>query len=113
MSEAEVVMAFVRWLEADGWTARTEVAFADVVAERGQKTLVAEAKGVTASAGLDIDTLYGQLLRRMADVPGHAQFAVVVPEQVVSMAVRVPAHVRQLLRIVVYGVDPDGTVRRH
>jgi len=42
-----------------------EVEFADVYAERGVERLYAEAKGRTAAIGLDVDTLYGQLLRRM------------------------------------------------
>ena len=48
-------------------TVRREVNFVDVYAERGDERLYAEAKGPTTSPGLDVDTLYGQLLRRMKD----------------------------------------------
>ena len=77
-SEAEVVAAFTAWLERQGWDVRTEVEFADVVAERSGEKLIAEAKGVTTAPGLDVDTLYGQLLRRM--VPDeHVRYGVIVP----------------------------------
>src|SRR4051794_5503992 len=61
--EARVVDAFCRWLEAEGWSTTPEVEFADALAERGSERLYIEAKGRTSSAGLDVDTLYGQLLR--------------------------------------------------
>lgn len=108
-TEAEVVAAFVRWLEADGWTMRTEVAWADVVAERGNERLIAEAKGMTSEPGLDIDTLYGQLLRRI--IPDEdVRYAVVLPAPLVAKAMRVQDSVRALLKINVYGVEADGRV---
>jgi len=109
LSEAEVVAAFVRWLEPQGWNVRTEVEWADVVAERGRERLVAEAKGSTTSPGLDIDTLYGQLLRRMVPDDG-VRYAVVLPAQLVPKATRVHDSVRARLGIDVYGVDADGSV---
>jgi hypothetical protein len=108
-SEADVVAAFVNWLEQEGWRVSTEVDWADVVAERGSERLVAEAKGRTSEPGLEVDTLYGQLLRRMA--PGdRTQYAVVVPEALVPVAERVHLFVRRLLDVAVYGVSSDGTV---
>jgi hypothetical protein len=77
--EKRVVDAFVAWLEENGWTTDTEVNFVDVCARRGDERLYAEAKGRTAAVGLDVDTLYGQLLRRMADPGAGARYAVVVP----------------------------------
>lgn len=74
--ESEVVAAFVAWLRSEGWTVKTEVDFADVVAERGGERLVAEAKGVTSEPGLDVDTMYGQLLRRM-DPATQSTYAIV------------------------------------
>jgi hypothetical protein len=68
--EKRVVDAFAAWLQENGWTADTEVNFVDVCARRGDERLYAEAKGRTAAIGLDVDTLYGQLLRRIAD-PGE------------------------------------------
>lgn len=109
--EARVVAAFCRWLEEDGWTTSTEVDFCDVVAEREGNRMYAEAKGRTKAMGLDVDTLYGQLLRRMplADDPS-ATFAVVVPTEAVSAALRVPERLRVKLRIRIFEVDELGSV---
>jgi hypothetical protein len=105
--EKRVVDAFVAWL---GWTTETEVNFVDVCARRGDERLYAEAKGRTAAIGLDVDTLYGQLLRRMADPGTGARYAVVVPTAAAQAALRVPAWVRQRLDVDVYEVDGDGRV---
>lgn len=110
--EARVVEAFCAWLSAQGWHYQREVAFVDVVGDRAGHRVYAEAKGRTAATGLDIDTLYGQLLRRMpANQVGEAVFAVVVPDTAVKAAERVPIRVRELLGIEVYGVDADGIIR--
>jgi hypothetical protein len=111
MNEAAVVAAFCAALRADGWNVRTEVDHIDVVATRDGRELYAEAKGTTTSAGLDVDTMYGQLLRRMSEepVPGR-RFAVVVPGKVLPAVVRVPAFVRAQLMIDVYVVDEAGRV---
>jgi hypothetical protein len=110
--ERRVVDAFAGWLEAGGWHVRREVDFCDLLASRDSETLYTEAKGRTAAVGLDVDTLYGQLLRRMpiAEDPA-ARFAVVVPTEGAAAAARVPPRVRQLLRIDLYEVDVKGTVR--
>jgi hypothetical protein len=63
-----------------------------------------------AAIGLDVDTLYGQLLRRMADPAAGARYAVVVPAAAVQAALRVPAWVRHRLSIKVYEVDDAGQV---
>ena len=110
--EKRVVDAFVAWLRKEGWTAETEVNFVDVYARRGDERLYAEAKGRTAAIGLDVDTLYGQLLRRMADPAAGARYAVVVPTAAVPAALRVSAWVRQRLSINVYEVDDAGQVHR-
>jgi hypothetical protein len=109
--EQRVVEAFAVWLEADCWQVRREVAFCDLVACRDGETLYVEAKGRTAAMGLDVDTLYGQLLRRMpiAEVPA-ARFAVVVPSEGAAAAVRVSRRVRQLMRIELYEVDGGDAV---
>jgi hypothetical protein len=78
--EERVVKAYAGWLERSGWTVSREVEFVDVYAERGEERLYAEAKGRTAAIGLDVDTLYGQLLRRMKDPATNARYAVVVPD---------------------------------
>lgn len=109
--EERVVSAFCDWLADDGWIVQREVEYCDVVARRGDETLFAEAKGRTAAIGLDVDTLYGQLLRRapLHDT-GAARFGVVVPTSARAAALRVPEATRHLLRITVYLVDEDGRV---
>jgi hypothetical protein len=111
-----VVPAFRRWLEAQGWETETEAEFVDLVARRGNETIYAEAKGRTKSRpGAGLDSLYGQLLRRMpADEVGdpNVRFAVVVPTGAEAAALRVPRRVRDLLRIDVYAVSDDGQVEK-
>lgn len=91
---------FAQWLRAQGWNVETEVEWADVVATRGDERLVAEAKGSTLAPNLDIDTAYGQLLRRMSDDSRHVRYAIVVPERHVGGALRVPAAIRRTPRCV-------------
>lgn len=80
-TEAGVVADFVVSLEAQGWTVTTEVGWADVVAERGAERLIAEAKGLTSAVGLDVDTMFGRLLRRTKASDDLTRYAVVVPEK--------------------------------
>lgn len=88
-----------------------EVAFVDVYAERGVNRLYAEAKGRTSDPGLDVDTAYGQLLRRMSDIGPNVRYAIVVPAGTEGVALRVPRPVRELLHVDVYTVDDEGAVR--
>jgi hypothetical protein len=109
--EQRVVDAFCRHLEGDGWVVSREVAFCDVVAERDGEVIYAEAKGRTKEIGLDVDTLYGQLLRRMPISDASiSRFAVVVPSAAVAAATRVSPRVREMLRIDVYEVADDDRV---
>jgi hypothetical protein len=108
--ERRVVEAYMAWLEHSNWTVQREVDFVDVYAERGAERLYAEAKGRTSSPGLDVDTLYGQLLRRMRDPQPGARYAVVVPTAALNAALRVPAWVRSRLSVDVYEVDDNATV---
>jgi len=108
--EERVVTAYAGWLQRNGWTVTREAGFVDIYAERGPEKLYAEAKGRTSSAGLDVDTLYGQLLRRMNDPATDARYAVVVPTAALQAALRVPAWVRDRLHIDVYEVDDVGVV---
>lgn len=110
MIEAEVVRAFVIWLERQGWSVRTDVDFIDVVADLDGLTLLAEAKGTTASAGLDVDTAYGQLLRRINLGRDTETYALVIPASAQTAAKRVATEVRSLLRINLYVVADDGAV---
>jgi len=97
-----------------GDTVSPEVAFCDIRAERSDRVMYAEAKGRTTSPGLDVDTLYGQLLRRMPpEEVGQATFAVVLPTSALAAVLRVPARVRRLLGIEVYSVAEDGSVVHH
>lgn len=109
--EQRIVNAFAAWLEQRGWQVRREVDFCDLVAIRSEETLYVEAKGRTKALGLDVDTLYGQLLRRMpiAEDPA-ARFAVVVPSEGSKAALRVSARARDLLRIDLFEVDKAGQV---
>ncbi|HVE45800.1 MAG TPA: DUF1643 domain-containing protein [Acidimicrobiales bacterium] len=112
-SEAVVVAGFSTWLRSRGWDVETEVDWADVVATRGVERLVAEAKGSTLAPNLDIDTGYGQLLRRMSDDSDGVRYAIVVPERHVAGALRVPEAIRRTLQLDVYGVDDAGNVTAH
>lgn len=109
--ETRVVWAFKAYLEAQGWTVQLEVARVDVLAHRDGETLYAEAKGRTMAPSVDVDTLYGQLLRRMpSDADSRVRFAVVVPDGRRREALRVPARIRALLGIEVYTVSDAGLV---
>lgn len=111
--EARVVAAFCDWLRLDGWQVRTEVRFVDVFAAKGGVTMLAEAKGITSAPGLDVDTAYGQLLRRMpTEDRTHERYALVVPDEALTAALRVPSRVRALLGLEVFAVAQDGTVTR-
>ena len=109
--EARVVAAFCEYLRAQGWTVTTEVAWCDVRAERDGAVIYAEAKGRTSAPGLNVDTGYGQLLRRMpAEDEPSTRYAVVVPTEALHFAERVPPRVRQSLRLDIYAVDSGGAV---
>lgn len=111
--EKRVVDTFCAWLESKGWTVKREVKFVDVVAERGDERLYAEAKGRTECIGLDVDTLYGQLLRRMSnDEVEKARFGVVVSEEGRAAALRVPERVRSILNIDVFIVSEAGEIQQ-
>jgi hypothetical protein len=112
MTEAEVQAAFVLHLIERGWDVRTDNPdYTDVIAKRGAERLVAEVKGDTSSPGLDIDTAYGQLLRRM-DGDEMTDYAVVVPERARAAALRVSESVRRRLNVTVFVVDDLGRVHR-
>ncbi len=110
--EHEIVAVFLHWLRSDGWEVSTEVAWADVAAVREGERFVCEVKGKTSEVGLDVDTVYGQLLRRMADESG-TRYAIVVPSAAIRAALRVPERVRERLGITVYEVAEDDTVTAH
>jgi hypothetical protein len=112
-SEAPVEAAFKRWLESEGWRVIAEAgSWADVIAERGDERLIGEVKGHTSSTGLDIDTMFGQLLRRMK--PGAATtWALIVPTRSLTAVLRVPLDVRQRIGIRVFEVRDDDSVTEH
>lgn len=109
--EARVVAAFCDYLRAEGWEVEREVKFVDVLAKKGDVTLYAEAKGRTEAIGLDVDTLYGQLLRRVPEEGMNSVLGVVVPEKAVTAALRVPQWIRDRLRVHVWAVSDDDRVR--
>lgn len=113
-SEAPVERAFKLWLQQEGWRLINDTgSWADVIAERGNERLIGEVKGHTGSStGLDVDTMFGQLLRRME--PGKATtWAVIVPTRSLRAVLRVPLQVRQVLGIRVFEVQDDDTVVEH
>ena len=112
-SETQVQCDFKVWLKSHGWEIMPKAKddHIDVRARRAANELIAEVKGHTSSPGLDLDTAYGQLLRRMTTDDPNVLYAIVVPAAVCKAAERVPAWVHELLRITVYLVDRDGTVR--
>lgn len=112
--EQKVTEAFGAWLVANDWTVQYEVDWLDILAERSGERLYVEAKGRTSSPGLDVDTAFGQLLRRMPTIDDQLNtFALVVRDEPRSVraAVRVPLRIRHTLRIAVYAVSDDGAVR--
>ena len=112
--EERVIQAFCAFLEEQGWETEREVKFVDVVAQKDGHRIFAEAKGRTAAIGLDVDTMFGQLLRRMPqERPGpDTRFAVVVPTEASAAVERVPAWVRSELGIDLYVVSQDGSVAK-
>lgn len=85
----------------------------DVIAQRGDERLIGEVKGYTAgNTGLDIDTMFGQLLRRMK--PGAATtWAVIVPSRSLIAVLRVPVEIRSALGIRVFEVRDNDEVVEH
>ncbi|MEU8617562.1 hypothetical protein [Streptomyces sp. NPDC048623] len=111
--EDRVTDTFRTWLLTGGWTPVDPTdRWTDLEAVRGQERLICEAKGRTSEKGIDADIAYGQLLRRMTSQNPHTRYALVVPSSSAKAATRVPAHVRQLLRIDVYEVTDDNRVCR-
>lgn len=109
--EKRVVSAFAEYLERAGWTVTFEQNFCDIVVTRDGQEMWVEAKGRTAAVGLDVDTMYGQILRRMPPEPTEiTAFAVVVPEAARTAALRIPRWVRQALKIDVYVVSDTDSV---
>ena len=109
--ERRVVDAFELWLTNEGWTVEREVEFLDLLAQRAGDRLHVEAKGRTAAIGTDVDTMYGQILRRMPIAEdAEARFAVVVPSEAQTAVLRVSPRLRELLRIDVYVVDESDHV---
>ncbi|MFC8441152.1 hypothetical protein ACFUJT_23675 [Streptomyces griseoincarnatus] len=109
--EDRVTDAFRAWLLGEGWTpVEPTDRWTDLEAVRGEERLICEAKGRTKEKGIDADIAYGQLLRRMTSQDARIRYALVVPSSSVKAAERVPAHVRELLRIDVYEVTDDNTV---
>jgi hypothetical protein len=86
----------------------------DALAHRGNETIYAEVKGRTKSRpGAGLDTLYGQLLRRMpVEEVGdpNTRFAVVIPTGAEAAALR-NALAAGLLTVAVLGDEPDSALR--
>lgn len=113
-SENIIEAAFAAYLAGRGWDVQRQMDYCDVVATKDGDTLKAEVKGRTGtSMGLDVDTLFGQLLRRFpADEDVSFIPAIVVPAEALAKIHRIPAWVLQKLRIKVFTVTEDGTVEQ-
>ncbi|WP_433077745.1 hypothetical protein ACQP1P_35355 [Dactylosporangium sp. CA-052675] len=108
-----VTEAFRNWLLAEGWTPVTPTdPWADVEAVRGAQRLIGEVKGTTSEPGTDADIAYGQLLRRMTGETDAVRYALIVPTGAVNAVRRVPARIRDQLRIDLYEVTARGEVRQ-
>lgn len=113
LKEADVLARFSAYLKREGWdvppTPRGD--YPDVNArhrETGTR-LIGEVKGHTSEPGLDTDTAYGQLLRRMVtESEPETRYALVGPESLRAKIERVPGHVREKLRIEVWLVPDSG-----
>lgn len=111
MREAEVQAAFVAHLLERGWDPTVDGAdHVDVRARRGAELLVAEVKGDTGSPGTDVDTLVGQLLRRI-DPEVDERYVLVVTERLLAKVQRIDDRVLERLGIEVAVVDDLGGVR--
>lgn len=113
MKEADALARFAAHLDGEGWevppTPRGDFPDVDARHRETGARLVAEVKGHTSAPGLDTDTAYGQLLRRMGTDPEPAtRYALVVPDALRWHVERVPAHVRRTLRVEVWLVPDDG-----
>jgi hypothetical protein len=112
-SEATVIEVFSTWLAERGWECAPLPPHGDhpdIDARHPDgRRLVVEAKGFSRDAGADLDTGYGQLLRRMKGEPATT-YALVVAGTVVRFAQRVPSDVRSSLGIALYAVDAGGKV---
>lgn len=113
MKEAEVLVSFAAHLDHEGWdvppTPRGDFPDVDARHRETGARLVAEVKGHTTEPGLDTDTAYGQLLRRMGTEPEPStRYVLVVPESLRGKAERVSAHVREVLDVEVWLVPDDG-----
>lgn len=110
-SEAQVEADFVAWLEARGWTRAQRVGHADVTMVRDDVRLIGEVKGRTSSPGTDVDTMFGQLLRRIDIGRSDDVYAVAVPPELETVVGRVPSDVLYALKVGVFVVDRNGSVR--
>ena len=111
MTEKQVEDAFAAHLRADGWDVSTNNRdYVDLLAKRGSEVIVAELKGHTSSPGLDVDTGYGQLLRRMDPEQASVRYALVVPATLRKHVTRVCQGVRERLGVELYVVDDDGAI---
>ena len=113
MKESEVQDAFAKYLRERGWRVDTDNDdYTDVIARRDGELLIAEVNGTTTSPGLDVDTAYGQLLRRIRDRPEQVRYALVVPDSAHRAALGVSDEVRRRIGIDVWTVNESGSVQR-
>lgn len=113
LTEAQVEDAFCTFLQAQGWqTSVRNPGYIDVIATRGEETLIAEAKGHTKASETAVDILYGQVLRRMRPSSTPVRYAIVVPHTLRDKVCRVHATTWARLGLEVYVVNGDLSVEK-
>ena len=110
-NEGFVQRAIESYFTAEGFTIRAgELADLVCVAESGQTRWVIEAKGASASIGLDFRTGLGQILSKMAE--RSVNYALAVPDipQFAALCGQISGWVRKSLRLHWIFVNEDGSV---
>ncbi len=116
LSEDDLKRHLVGWLEGDGWA--TQVAWgrtrgADILATRGGRSWVIEAKGSGTLQPMRVNYFLGalgELLQRMSDPA--ASYSIALPDlgQFRGLWQRLPVLAKQRLGISALFVAPDGRV---
>jgi len=116
LSEDDLKRHLVGWLESDGWA--TQVAWgktrgADILATRGGRSWVIEAKGSGTLQPMRVNYFLGalgELLQRMSDPA--ASYSIALPDlgQFRGLWQRLPVLAKQRLGISALFVAPDGRV---
>jgi hypothetical protein len=116
IAEDQVKAAVKLHLEADCWVVK--VAWGrergiDILARRGDETLIVEAKGEAANPPQQVNYFLGalgELIQRMTVVTASYGLALPDNRQYRGLVQRLPGLARERLNLVIFYVDPAGTV---